>query len=297
MIRELKTLVAVAREGTFAAAASKIGLTQAAVSAQIARLEAELGLELFDRSGRSARLNATGYHTLQQAHELIRLYHNLGVPTPEAQVPQRVTMGAISSIQRMLLPSALATFHQQHPSFRTRVLPGLSMELLDQVDAGEIDMAVIIHPAFALQSDLRWVPLVREPYRLLAPRQSPDKDWRELLASQPFLRYDRASFGGRQVDRFLRKMHFTPREVSELDELQALVELVARGVGVALVPETFGHKRWPAGVRAHDLGEHTFYREIGLVHPSNRNANEPVMLLAELIEQIAVDMALGGQGA
>ena len=58
MIRELKTLVAVAREGTFAAAGQKIGLTQAAVSAQMQRLEGELGFELFDRSGRSARLNS-----------------------------------------------------------------------------------------------------------------------------------------------------------------------------------------------------------------------------------------------
>lgn len=287
MIRELKTLIAVAREGTFAAAAEKIGLTQAAVSAQIARLEAELGLELFDRSGRSAQLNATGYQTLQQAHELIRMYNNLGSPAPETHAPQLVTMGAISSSQRMLLPGALASFHQQYPHFRTRVLPGLSMELLDQVDAGEIDMAVIIHPAFALQSDLKWLPLVREPYRLLAPQQAPEDNWRELLSSQPFIRYDRASFGGRQVDRFLRKLHFTPHEVSELDELEAIVRLVALGVGVALVPETLGHKGWPAGVRAHDLGEHTFYREIGLVHPAKRNVNEPLMILAGLIEQRA----------
>lgn len=124
MIRELKTLIAVSREGTFAAAAHKIGLTQAAVSAQIARLESELGLELFDRSGRSAQLNAVGYQTLQQAHELIRMYNNLGSPAPETQAPQRVTMGAIASIQRMLLPSrpgqfssSMAEFPQPNPAW------------------------------------------------------------------------------------------------------------------------------------------------------------------------------------
>ncbi|HKS13748.1 MAG TPA: LysR family transcriptional regulator [Pseudomonas sp.] len=288
MIRELKTLVAVAREGTFAAAAQKIGLTQAAVSAQIARLEAELGLELFDRTGRNAILNAVGHQTLQQAHELIRMYNNLGSPAPESQAPQLVTMGAIASIQRMLLPSALASFHKQWPNFRTRILPGLSMQLLDQVDAGEIDLAVIIHPAFALQSDLKWVPLAQEPYRLLVPKKAPHDDWRELITSQPFIRYDRASFGGRQVDRFLRKMHFTPHEASELDELEAIVKMVGNGVGVALVPQTLGHKAWPPGVRALDLGEHTFHRDIGLVHHSNRNANEPVMILAGLIEELAL---------
>ena len=287
MIRELKTLIAVAREGTFAAAAQKIGLTQAAVSAQIARLESELGLELFDRTGRTASLNADGYQTLQQAHELIRMYNNLGSPAPETHVVQLITMGVIASIQRMLMPGALASFHAQWPNFRTRILPGLSMSLLDQLDAGEIDLAVIIHPAFSLQSDLKWVPLAKEPYRLLVPETSPNDDWRELINSQPFIRYDRASFGGRQVDRFLRKMHFSPHEVSELDELEAIVKLVGHGVGVALVPETLGHQAWPAGVRALDLGEHTFYREIGLVHHSNRNTNEPVMILAGLLAELA----------
>ncbi|WP_163018573.1 helix-turn-helix domain-containing protein, partial [Pseudomonas viridiflava] len=78
MIRELKTLVAVAQAGTFAAAGNRIGLTQAAVSAQMQRLEAELGFALFERKGRSAQLNRMGHQTLLQAQELIRLYHNLG---------------------------------------------------------------------------------------------------------------------------------------------------------------------------------------------------------------------------
>ena len=54
MIRELKTLIAVAQHGTFAAAGQHIGLTQAAVSAQMKRLEAALGVALFERSGRAA---------------------------------------------------------------------------------------------------------------------------------------------------------------------------------------------------------------------------------------------------
>ncbi|RRV10104.1 LysR family transcriptional regulator [Pseudomonas sp. v388] len=291
MIRELKTLIAVAREGTFAAAAQKIGLTQAAVSAQIARLEAELGMELFDRTGRTAHLNAVGYQTLQQAHELIRMYNELGSPAPETQTPQLVTMGAIASIQRMLLPSALARFHQQWPNFRTRILPGLSMQLLDQVDAGEVDLAVIIRPAYSLPSDLKWVALASEPYRLLVPQDTQGDDWPELMASQQFIRYDRTSFGGRQVDRFLRKMHITPRQVSELDELEAIVKLVAHGVGVALVPETLGQGAWPDGVRALDLREHTFYREIGLVYHPRRNTHEPVMILAGQIEDLARQVA------
>jgi len=236
MIKELKTLIAVAREGTFAAAGNRIGLTQAAVSAQIQRLEAELGFELFDRKGRSARLNRMGHQILLQAQELLRLYENLGSTTPGLAPNVLVNIGAIASVQRSYLPDALARFHQQCPQCRTRVIPGVSMELLNLVDAGEIDMAAIIRPPFSLQRDLCWTTLTLEPYRLIVPHDLPPADWPTLLSSQPFIRYDRASFGGRQVDRFLRQMHFTLREVSELDELEAITRLVENGVGVALVP-------------------------------------------------------------
>ncbi|WP_313053832.1 LysR substrate-binding domain-containing protein [Pseudomonas lopnurensis] len=283
MIRELRTLIAVAREGTFAAAGARIGLTQAAVSAQMQRLEAELGFELFDRRGRNAHLNAMGQQTLLQAQELVRLYNNLGSASTGYAPMVRVNIGAIASIQRALLPDALARFHRQRPGCRTRVLPGLSMELLNLVDAGEIDIAAIIRPPFELQSDLRWTTLAREPYRLLVPKALPGDDWRELLASQPFIRYDRSSFGGRQVDRFLRQMHFTLDEVCELDELEAIVKLVGNGLGVALVPETAPGKRWPAPVRAIDLDEHTFHRDVGLVHRSRQSLSEPARLLAQLI--------------
>jgi DNA-binding transcriptional LysR family regulator len=290
MIKELKTLIAVAREGTFAAAGNKIGLTQAAVSAQIQRLEAELGFEIFDRKGRSAHLNRMGHQILLQAQELLRLYDNLGTTTVGLPANVLVNIGAIASVQRSYLPDALAKFHQQCPQCRTRVIPGLSMELVNLVDAGEIDMAAIIRPPFSLQSDLRWTTLALEPYRLIVPREVPGEDWSELLSSQPFIRYDRSSFGGRQVDRFLRQMHFTLREVCELDELEAIIKLVENGVGVALVPQTALHQEWPEAVRVLDLGQHTFHRDIGLVHRSRQSFTEPVRILAQLIvDQVKTD--------
>ncbi|WP_092005431.1 LysR family transcriptional regulator [Paraburkholderia lycopersici] len=294
MIRELRTLVAVAREGTFAAAGQKIGLTQAAVSAQMQRLEAELGFALFDREGRAARLNAAGQQVLAQAQEVIRLYENMSSNAAGPAATGHVMLGAIASVQRSLLPEALAGFHRRCSGCRTRVVPGVSMELHNLVDAGELDLAAIIRPPFALQSDLRWTALAREPFRLIVPRRVKGDDWTQLLASLPFIRYDRASFGGRQVDRFLRRMHCAVRETSELDELEAIVGLVAKGVGAALVPQTSAwRRRWPAGVRVIDLGQHTFHRDIGLVHRAPGALSEPARLLIQLIESLARQQGAG----
>ncbi len=286
MLRELKTLIAVAREGTFAAAGEKIGLTQAAVSAQMKRLESELGFSLFERTGRSARLNSKGRATLSQAEELLRLYRHLGSSDREEHATALVSFGAIDSVQRSTLPDVLATFHKRFPGCRTRVVPALSSELLNSVDAGEIELAAVIRPPFTLQSDLRWTTLAREPFRLILPRHTRQNDWGELLATQPFVRYDRSAFGGRQVDRFLRNAHITVRELCELGELNAIVRLVARGVGIALVPQTVDHVRWPAGVRAIDLGDHTFYRELGLIHRALGTLSEPARALAQLFGDV-----------
>jgi DNA-binding transcriptional LysR family regulator len=283
MFRELKTFLAVAKEGTFAAAGHKVGLTQAAVSAQMQRLEEQLGFALFERVGRSARLNARGQQTLEQAQTLLTLYGRLGSATADTGRDLQLTVGAIASVQHTLLPQALVRLHRQRDDLRTRVVPGVSMDLLNQVDSGELDLAVMIRAPFALPADLAWTTLAREPFVLLVPKSLGAGDWATLLASQPFIRYDRHSFGGRQVDRFLRTAQLQVQDICELDDLDAMETLVARRLGVALVPRTRHARRASTTVREIALGAQTFYREIGLVHRTRLAA--PAQQLADLLVQ------------
>lgn len=287
MIRELKTFVVVSREGTFAGAAQKIGLTQAAVSAQMQRLEADLGFALFDRQGRSAKINEKGLQLLQQAQQLLQLYSNLGASPVSTSTGVQINVGAIATLQRTLLPGALAQFHNTYGGCHTRIIPGVSMDMLNLVDAGDVDLAAIVRPPFQLQSELQWQTLAREPFRLIVPRDVTGNDWLRLLSEQPFIRYDRASFGGRQVDRFVRSMHITLHEICECDELEAIVMLVENQAGVALFPQTAAFATWPPSVRAIDLGAHTFYREIGLLHRHEADLKEPVRQLIHLIVEHA----------
>jgi DNA-binding transcriptional LysR family regulator len=287
MIRELKTLIAVAQEGTFAAAGEKIGLSQAAVSAQMQRLENRLGFALFDRKGRTSRLTRKGQQVLAQAQQLVGLYENLGASPSGGKPDTLINIGAIASVQRSLLPDTLSRFQRQYPACHTRVLPGVTMDLINLVDSGEVVMAAVLRPPFSLQGDVQAVTLMQEPFRLIVPRSVKSNDWAGLLRTHAFVRYDRASFGGRQVDRFLQRMHCSPKDVCEMDELEAIVSLVAKGLGVALVPQTAAYRRWPAGVRAIDLAQHTFHREVVLVHRAERNMSEPARALAGLLRDTA----------
>lgn len=287
MLSELKTFIAVSQYGTFSAAGARIGLTQSAVSAQMQRLEEELGFALFDRTGRSATLNSAGRETLALAEELMTLYARLSERGADASASGMLRVGAIASAQVSFLADALARFHGERPGWRVRVVPGVSLSLLGQVDSGEVDLAVIIRPPFAMPSELEWRTLVSEPFALLVPKPLAKQPWRELLRSEPFIRYDRSSFGGRLVDRFLRRARLTVRDAIELDELQGIVQLVARGAGVALVPQSAGLGTWPDNVVALELGDDTFYREIGLVQRPRHSRQPVARLLADFIEEAA----------
>lgn len=285
MLRELQTFMAVVRYGTFANAAAHIGLTQSAVSAQIHRLEEELGFALFDRTGRAAVLNSSGRETLAVAEELMAVYGKLGrhAGSPRTGL---IRVGAIASAQVSFLADALMAFREAMSGYRIRLVPGVSLNLLGQVDSGEVDIAVMIKPPFALPSDLQWRALLSEPFVLLAQQKHRHADWRELLTTEPFIRYDRGSFGGRLVDQFLRRARLSVKESIELDELQGIAQLVKRGLGVALLPMTDA-MTLPRGVVALDLGDATFHREIGLVERPSHSRQAAATLLAEHIHDAA----------
>ncbi|MGB9097848.1 LysR family transcriptional regulator [Erwinia sp.] len=273
MLRELKTFVAVSQFGTFSAAGQRVGLTQSAVSAQMRTLEQALGMRLFDRSGRAIAINADGTRVLPMAEEILALFARMAQPENLADYRGVIKIGAISSVQTGLLPAVLVSVHQQAPALETKLIPGVSSSLLTQVDAGNIDLAVIIKPSFALTKDLYAQTVQKEPYVLITPQGITGDDVVEIIQQQPFIRYDRSSFGGRMVSQFLREQRLDPQLALEIDEIDAIVKMVEMQLGVALVPLAGLWRDRPANVRILPLGELTFYRELIVVmRQANRQA-------------------------
>ncbi|WP_110667664.1 LysR family transcriptional regulator [Salinicola halophilus] len=265
MLRALKTFLAVVQHGTFSAAGEAVGLTQSAVSAQIRNLESELDEPLFERTGRAVRLNAAGRRLLPQAQEMLALAQRIRRPAA-SQLSGEFHLGAIASVQSGMLPTILSTLGKEAPEVMTRVVPGVSLSLLDQVDKGDLDMALMVRPPFALPPDLHTRVIAREPFVMIAPAETEEESVEALLAAYPLVRYDRGSFGGRQVVRFLERARLEPRVRLELDEIDAIARVVESGLGVALIPLTgMWQRRSPLPVRLLELGERTFHRELVLV--------------------------------
>lgn len=280
MVKELRTFLAVGRFGTFSMAGSRVGLTQSAVSAQIQRLEQQLGYALFDRIGRSAVLNAAGREMLVRADELVALFDGLPKPSPAA-LPSVLRVGAIASVQAHALPDALVAMRAAHPSMRVKIVPGVSLALMSLVDAGDLDAAVMIRPHFDLPPELAWRPLWEEPFVLAVPARMRGNDWKAILGREPFLRYDRASFGGRLVAQFLEAEAIAVADAVEMDEIAGLVRLVSKGAGVALIPRCRPYFPLPADVRAVPLGRDGLRRKLGLVE----RKRHPQMALVDALHR------------
>ncbi|UXY55147.1 LysR family transcriptional regulator [Pseudomonas tohonis] len=283
MLRELRTFIAVARHGTFAAAGMHIGLTQSAVSAQIRNLEQALGVRLFDRTGRQAILNAAGHRALPMAREMLEIFARMATPEAAEQFSGELRIGAIATVQTGLLAAALLRLREAAPKVEPKLIPGVSLNLLSQVDAGELDLAILIEPPFDLPKELHAEVLREEDFVLIVPRELEGDDPLRILASQPLVRYDRTSFGGRQVTRFLRRQRLEVQVALELDELDAIVRMVEAGLGVSLIPEAGLWLEREATIRVIRLGELTFQRRIVLLTRHGQRSQPILQLFARCL--------------
>jgi DNA-binding transcriptional LysR family regulator len=245
-IRVLRTFAAVAGEGSFAAAAARVALTQAAVGQQMRALEGALRRPLFERQGKSVVLNESGRALVPQVRRLLSLYDQLLAPGADDPMAGTVHLGAVVSAVRPLIQATLA-LKARHAALDLHVSSAKSIDLIALVQSGELDAAIAVREPGA-RPDLVWTPLYGEPMVLLAPRKLDETDPRALLRQQPFIRFDPSQHTGRLVDRALRRLRVKPQEFLELNALESIVELVRSGLGVSIVPLLRG-ARWAADAK------------------------------------------------
>ncbi|RZI98554.1 MAG: LysR family transcriptional regulator [Rubrivivax sp.] len=243
-VRTLRTFVAVATEGSFAAAAHRVALTQAAVGQQMRTLEAEMRRALFERQGKAIVLNDAGRELLPLVRQQIALHEQmLALAHTHEPMAGAARLGAVVSAVRPLVRATLE-LKARHPDLDLHVMAAKSGELISRVESGELDAALVVRDPAARATSLAWTALYAEPLIVLAP-QGTEKSLgvRQLLAQQPFLRFDRSELTGQLVERTLRKMRVKPREFLELNSIETIVELTRSGFGITLLPH-LRESRW-----------------------------------------------------
>jgi LysR family transcriptional activator of glutamate synthase operon len=239
-LRHLRCLVTLADERQFTRAAQRLGIAQPALSQQIRRLEAEMGLPLVDRTTRSVQLTAAGLRLVGHAR---RMLHEAELAVAELQDLRglkagRLAVGASHTIGALDLSRLLAEFHRRFPDVELRVQDDVSLELAAALNRGELDLAfmTMAGESHALESHL----VSREPLTCIVPPAHPLAERSSLrmsdVAGETFVVFRRGATIRRRVDEAAEAAGFSPRVLFETNSVGRMGSLVATGLGIAVLP-------------------------------------------------------------
>lgn len=260
-----KTLIAIAELGSFTEAAKAVYLTPAAVSQQMKALEEELDISLFDRSKRPPQLNPAGYALVPKARELLKKYEALKPSlTGAADKVENLTIGTVPTTMTGIMPMALKALQKDQNNLHIRIYPALSDDLYAQVDRGFLDAAILTQPP-TLYKHLLWRPFAEEPLVVLASKQTKSNDAREILETQPFIRFARKAWVGKMIDQWLIKNNIQVHEKMELDTLEAIAAMVINNLGVSIVPMSCCSVPEQASLKSILLGDSAKPRVLGVL--------------------------------
>jgi DNA-binding transcriptional LysR family regulator len=188
-IDQLRTFVAIADAGSFTRAADVVHKTQSAVSMQMKRLEERVGRPVFERDGRLTKLSEDGERLLDYARRIVRLNAECVATFNEADLTGRVRLGLPDDYAECYLPEILARFSRSNPRAEVTVVCEPTPNLLDRVQHGDLDLAIITHvdrrgPSEIVRVEqLLWVTSARHSIHEETPLPlalgRPTCDWRQ----------------------------------------------------------------------------------------------------------------------
>lgn len=238
---QLLTFAMVVEHGGFTEAAARLGLTQPAVSMQIRNLEDRFGVRLIERVGKRALPTAAGRDLLPFVHRLRDEADAAVAHMTRHRAGDfgrvRIGTGATACIYR--LPSILTALRADHPGLEIIVVTGDTPEILDAVEAGTLDLALVTLPA--ARPSLFIEPVCVETLVAVDSRQTEPGEANDALhpaeaAAAPLILYERGGTMRAVIDAWFLAGGRQPRPAMELGNVEAIKNLVAAGLGRSILP-------------------------------------------------------------
>jgi DNA-binding transcriptional LysR family regulator len=273
---QLRSFLRVAEEGSFTRAAEELYLTQPAVTQHVRALERELGVPLFDRTGRGAQLTPAGEALCRYARQSVALLAECRqvIADLESGAAGRLALGAGVTTSIFRLPGWLRAFGDAYPGVDVVVRTGRSREVAALALEREIDLGLVTSPV--QHPDLRVAGLFEEEIVLVTPRGHPLADRRlplEELAEAPLILFPKSTGFREYLDRALAEAGVAARVKMESDSVEAIKSFVAVGLGVSFLPAAAVEAEVAAGdmARAEIAGLPALRRQTSVLHRFDRH--------------------------
>lgn len=243
-LRELHHFHALADAGSFTAAALDVGLTQSSLTRSIQSMEDKLGVTLFHRTTRRVSLTEAGRFLKEHSRRLVGDVETIlqRMKGEFADARREVKVGISRSITLAHLPGLFSASQRHQPEVLTRVFHLGGTSVLEALDKRELDLGVVCPPA-RLPSGLEVTHRFEDVFALIAPRgtEPPRKGangrvWRTWLERQRWLLLDSSSNTGKSMRTWLGEHQPGITPAMELDSFDMIIQLVATGLGISLVP-------------------------------------------------------------
>lgn len=242
-LQQLRYFLAAVNEGSFSAAADVLHLAQPSLSEQVRRLEAELDVALFARVGRGLKLTEAGRALHPAAEQALAAAERAALSVAEVRELRggSVTFGTFGTAPYYLLGGLVHDFRTRHPEVRVRVVGRNSSEVADAVRAGDLESALVVLPID--DRGLEVHPAIRDEilYTSADPDSLAEPMTIERLAAGRLI-LDSARYGSsdptrRQLVERAQQAGVTLEPAIEVEELGTALDLAARGLGGAIVPQ------------------------------------------------------------
>lgn len=288
-LRQLRSIATILQQGSFAAAGDRIGLSHSAISVQMQQLENSLGVELFDRGSRPVTITAEGVRIAGIAEEVLSKLETIKQVASGSEALASVAIGFIPTTVQNLLPRVLEALREEFPDLQVRVKSGLSGELASAVARRELDYALLTTPAMEFP-ELEITSIASEPFSVIAPvnRAGIESD-DELLRSMPYIAFNRRTWVGQHIAARLQQRGIHIRESIEIDSLEAIENLVAKGFGVSIVPRRLHATIDSENIMQIPFGNPADRRNLALVH----HASSPRTSFDLALKEIFIELPNG----
>lgn len=286
-LRDIDYILAVAEHKSFSAAAASCNVSQPSLSAQIRKVEDELGVQLFERDNRKVLLTTFGQLFVEKAARIAAEVEEIRVLARQSLGPfgGQLRLGAIATVAPYYFPAVMQTIKTHAPNLRLTLQEGQTAQLTESLLGGRLDAAILSLPvdktlfeAVPLFDDAFYLA-VPEGHRLAALKDVEDRHFMKekliLLDDGHCLRQQALELcqrGSLQEDKSFRAT-----------SLETIRHIVATGEGLTLMPAMAMREK--DGIAYIPMKSPQYFRTIGLVWRKSSNQKELLNILAKLLSQ------------
>ncbi|QUG41487.1 LysR family transcriptional regulator [Psychrobacillus sp. INOP01] len=289
-LRQLRYFIEVAEREHISEAAVHLHVAQSAVSRQIANLEDELGVQLFERVGRNVKLTPIGKIFLEHSVSAIQAIDFAKKQIDEYLDPEKGTIkiGFPTSLAGHLLPTVISAFKKKHPNVAFHLRQGSYNYLIEAVKQRELNLA-FLGPLPPKESSLNNTILFTENFSILVNANHPfakrDKIPLIDLRNEDFVLFPEGYIMQKLVFEACNSVGFTPKVSSEGEDMDAIKGLVAAGIGLTLLPESTFYDSTPRFTKKIPIELPNIRRTVGIISPATRNLSPSEKVFHDFVIQ------------